>query len=114
MLLVLVVMGHLVLDLLYRPFAYSEDFYDFGLKDSFTQITAVLGISLLIVLFEKDKTTTGRAGSVFIIVVPVIAMLLYEWLQSLIAPLSFDKQDLVYTIIGGFVCWMMQWKLVKL
>jgi hypothetical protein len=55
--------------------AYSRNLSDFGLKDSFTQITAVIGISLLIVVFEKDKLRTGRMGQIFLILVPVVAML---------------------------------------
>lgn len=73
--LVSVILIHLSLDVLYRPMAYSRNLSDFGLKDSFTQITAVIGISLLIVVFEKDKLRTGRMGQIFLILVPVVAML---------------------------------------
>ncbi|MDA0729291.1 MAG: hypothetical protein O3B70_05045 [Bacteroidetes bacterium] len=64
-LFVAVVIIHLVLDLCYRPMAYSKNINDFGLKDSFTQITSVIGISLLMILIEKENFTKGRSGKVF-------------------------------------------------
>ena len=73
--LVTVILIHLALDILYRPMAFSQNLNDFGLKDSFTQITAVIGISLIIVLVEKEKVTIGRSGQIFLTIVPVVAML---------------------------------------
>jgi len=112
-LLVLVVLIHLMLDLIYRPMAYSLGLSDFGLKDSFTQITAVMGISLLMVVFEKEKITTGKMGKAFLTGVPVIAMLIYEFIQLLTSSLRFDIQDLVFTLVGGVFVWIIQSKIVK-
>lgn len=74
--MVLVLIIHLSFDALYRPMAYSANLHDLGLKDSFTQITAVLGISLLIVIVEKEKTTTTRSGNYFLAIIPVLAMII--------------------------------------
>lgn len=112
-LLVLVVLIHLMLDLIYRPMACSLGLSDFGLKDSFTQITAVMGISLLMVVFEKEKITTGKMGKAFLTAVPVIAMLIYEFIQLLTSSLRFDIQDLVFTLVGGVFVWIIQSKIVK-
>lgn len=112
-LLVLVVLIHLMLDFIYRPMAYSLGLNDFGLKDSFTQITAVMGISLLMVVFEKEKITTGKMGKVFLTVVPVIAMLIYEFIQPLTSSLRFDIRDLGFTLVGGVIVWIIQSKIVK-
>lgn len=76
--LVLLIIIHLTLDGLFRPMAYSQNLDDFGLKDSFTQFTAVIGISLLILLFEQDKITTDQMGKIFLTLVQVVAMLFYE------------------------------------
>ena len=111
--LVSVILIHLALDVLYRPMAFSQNLSDFGLKDSFTQITAVIGISLIIVLFEKDKLTTGRTGQIFLTVVPVVAMLGYEFIQLLIPSLSFDIQDLIFTLVGGLCAWFIQILIVR-
>jgi hypothetical protein len=111
--LVSVICIHLALDVLYRPMAYYRNLIDFGLKDSFTQITAVIGISLLIVLFEKDKLTTGRMGQIFLTLVPVVAMLSYEFIQLLIPPLRFDVQDLIFTLVGGILAWFIQSLIVR-
>jgi hypothetical protein len=113
MVLVTVILIHLALDILYRPMAYSQNLSDFGLKDSFTQITAVIGISLIIVLFEKEKVTIGRSGQIFLTVVPVVAMLGYEFIQLLIPTQSFDTQDLIFTLLGGVFIWFIQSKIVN-
>lgn len=107
-LLVVVIIIHLVLDLLYRPMSYSKNINDFGLKDSFTQITSVIGISLLMVLLEKDNLTTGRSGKVFLTLVPVVAMISYEFVQLLLPSLRFDIQDLIFTLVGGVFTWFIQ------
>lgn len=112
-LLVAVVIIHLLLDLYYRPMAYSKNINDFGLKDSFTQISSVIGISLLMVLFEKENFTTGRSGRVFLTLVPVVAMISYEFVQLLLPPLRFDTQDLIFTLVGGVFTWFIQGVLGK-
>ena len=111
--LVLVILIHLALDVLYRPMAYSRNLSDFGLKDSFTQITAVIGISMLIVVFENEKITAGKMGKIFLTVVPVVAMLGYEFIQLLIPSLSFDIQDLIFTLVGGLCAWFIQILIVR-
>lgn len=111
--LVSVIIIHLALDILYRPMAYFQNLSDFGLKDSFTQITAVIGISLLIVVFEKDELTTGRMGLFFLTIVPVLAMLSYEFIQMLIPPLRFDAQDLIFTLAGGVFAWFIQSLIIR-
>lgn len=72
-LLIINIIVHFILDKLYRPTAYSQTLYDFGIKDSFTQITSVIGISLLMVLFEKEETWHGKTGRLVLIIVPVVA-----------------------------------------
>lgn len=111
--LVAVVIIHLLLDLYYRPMAYSKNINDFGLKDSFTQISAMIGISLLMVLFEKENFTTGKSGRVFLTLVPVVAMISYEFVQLLLPPLRFDTQDLIFTLVGGVFTWFIQGVLGK-
>lgn len=112
-LLVAVVIIHILLDLYYRPMAYSKNINDFGLKDSFTQISSVIGISLLMVLIEKENFTTGRSGKVFLTLVPVVAMISYEFVQLLFPPLRFDMQDLIFTLVGGVFTWFIQGVLSK-
>lgn len=112
--LVSVIIIHLALDILYRPMAYSKNINDFGLKDSFTQISSVIGISLLMVLIEKENFTTGRSGKVFLTLVPVVAMISYEFVQLLMPPLMFDTQDLIFTLVGGVFTWFIQGVLSKI
>lgn len=112
-LLVAVVIIHILLDLYYRPMAYSKNINDFGLKDSFTQITSVIGISLLMILIEKENFTKGRSGKVFLTLVPVVAMISYEFVQLLLPPLRFDMQDLIFTFVGGVFTWFIHGVLCK-
>ena len=109
--LIVVIIIHLALDLLYRPLAYERFWNDFGLKDSFTQITSVIGISLLMVIFEKEEAWNGKTGKIFLVVVPVIAMIIYEFLQIYITASRFDKQDLIFTLIGGVFVAVVQHKI---
>jgi hypothetical protein len=45
--LIVVVIVHLLLDLVYRPIAFINEIDDWGIKESFTQITSVIEISVL-------------------------------------------------------------------
>lgn len=111
--LIFVIVLHLALDILYRPLAYNRSFQDLGIKDSFTQITSVIGISLLMILLEKDNAWKGRMGKIFLIVVPVMAMIGYEYFQQFIEASKFDPQDILYTLIGGFFLGFIQLKIVR-
>jgi hypothetical protein len=111
--LIITIIVHLALDNIYRPAAYSQALYDFGIKDSFTQITAVVGISLLMVLFENEETWHGKTGRLVLIIVPVVAMLMYECIQPWLSVATFDVQDLLFTLIGGVFVAMIQIKLIK-
>lgn len=106
--LIMVIVVHLGLDLLYRPFAYSHSIQDLGFKDSFTQITSVIGISLLMVLFEKEEAWNNRAGKMLLIIVPVVSMVIYEYIQSFIHTSKFDQQDILYTLVGGLFIGTLQ------
>ena len=105
---------HLSLDMLYRPFAYHHSIKDFGIKESFTQITSVIGISLLMVLFEKENTWKGKTGKVFLFLIPVIAMVIYEFIQLYMPASKFDLQDILYTGIGGVFAALIQRKVIRL
>ena len=113
LILIPVIVIHLALDILYRPLAYRHSFQDFGFRDSFTQITAVIGISLLMVILEREDAWDGRVGRLFLIIIPVIAMVVYEFIQLSISTLRFDPQDLLYTLIGGIVAGFIQFKIIK-
>jgi hypothetical protein len=108
-----VIIVHLGIDLLYRPFAYSQSIQDIGFKDSFTQITSVIGISLLMILFEKEETWNNRIGKILLIIIPVASMVIYEFIQKFIHTSKFDMQDVLYTLIGGAVIAIIQTKIIR-
>ncbi len=107
-----VIIVHLLLDIVYRPWAIVNDISDFGFKHSFTQVTSVIGISLLILLLEKESTWKGRYGKAFLVVVPVVAMLLYEFIQHYIEHSTFDPNDLMYTFVGGLGAYIIHFHVI--
>ncbi|WP_375582547.1 hypothetical protein [Cyclobacterium xiamenense] len=111
--LIPLVIVHLLLDFFYRPMAYSYSFNDFGFKDSFTQLTAVPGISFLMILFEKDDTWSGTTGKIFLVIIPVMAMLMYEAIQPFISKSTFDQLDILYTLLGGLANSILQFKIMR-
>ncbi len=113
LILIPLILTHIVIDTSYRPLAYINSFNDLGFKDSFTQITAVIGISLLMIIFEKKDTWNGKIGKIFLTVIPIIAMIFYEIIQIFTDSLTFDLQDIIYTLIGGIFNGIIQFKIIK-
>ena len=111
--LIIVIIVHLGLDFLYRPFACSQSIQDIGFKDSFTQITSVIGISLLMILFEKEETWNNRLGKILLVIIPVASMVIYEFIQKFIYTSKFDIQDILYTFFGGAVIAIIQTKIIR-
>ncbi len=112
LLIVFIIVIHLLLDSVYRPWVKSNKIADFGLSDSFTQLTSVIGISLLMVALEKAGTWKGKTGLAFLVIVPVAAMIIYEFIQLLITHATFDPKDLYFTLLGGFFTYLIQHKLI--
>jgi hypothetical protein len=83
------------------------------IKPLYYYSVAVIGISLIIVLVEKEKVTIGRSGQIFLTIVPVVAMLGYEFIQLVILTQSFDNQDIIFTLLGGVFIWFIQSKIVN-
>lgn len=102
----IIVAIHLWLDLVYRSWVAEAAWNDWGLASSFTQITAILGISCLMVLREFRSSAQQTPPQAFFIIVPTLAMMAYEILQIWL-PTTFDIQDLIYCLVGGGINWMM-------
>jgi hypothetical protein len=103
--LVAAVALHLLLDLLYRPWALGRDSGDFGLASSFTQATAVVGISAVMVLVERTGFWRDKAHEALLAIAPTLAMLGYECIQPWLPWGTFDPMDLIWTIGGGVLAW---------
>ncbi len=101
-LLPIIVGVHLWLDLVYRDWVKAFGWNDWGLADSFTQITAILGIACLMVLREWRDSVPEPPPQIFFFLVPVLAMAGYEVLQIWL-PATFDRQDLIYCLIGAAI-----------
>ena len=95
--------AHLILDLIYRPWATQREFQDLGLAGSFTQVTSVVGISALMVLVESDWLWQEKWYNHLLTWTPVISMLSYEILQLWLPWGTFDTVDIVWTLAGGLL-----------
>jgi hypothetical protein len=98
---------HLLADKFYRPAIYANDSFDFGLADGFTQITAIVGISSVIIFWESSPRSSNpfspKSLAGFAVIVAPFSMLVYECLQLWYPFAVFDTRDLGYCLIGGIL-----------
>lgn len=93
--------AHIALDAFYRPWAWAQQVSDLGFANSFTNLTAVIGLSALMVLWERRRLWVDPWQSWLVVVAPVVAMVAYEFLQLFLPTGTFSANDLIYTLIGG-------------
>ena len=99
---------HLALDLVYRPWALERQPIDLGLAGSFTQVTAVVGVSALMVLLESRALWRDRLNESLVVVAPTVGMLGYEMLQRWLPWATFDEADLAWTLVGAVAAWVVK------
>jgi len=92
---------HVVLDTVYRPWAWSVRCADAHLADSFTKITSDMGLSALMVLFEGRRWWSSQISSWLTVLVPVLSMVIYELVQTVLPWGRFDPWDVAWTFAGG-------------
>ena len=101
--LILVIALHLFLDFVYRPFQLKRGFFDFAFAGSFTQITAIIGIAMIMIIAEFGKSDVVAQSPYFFIVVPTVAMIVHELLQIWYPISTFDWLDLFYCVLGSLI-----------
>ncbi len=103
-LMLLVIIGfHLLLDHLYRPLQFKSGHFDLGFAGSFTQITASIGIAMLMIIrdtHQLDHAAALQRQRYFYSVVPVFAMTAYELVQIWYPIATFDATDLLYCLLA--------------
>jgi len=104
----IVLLAHLALDIVYRPWAFERQPIDLGLAGSFTQVTAVVGVSALMVLLESRALWRDRLNESLVVVAPTAGMLGYEVLQRWLPWTTFDPADLAWTVVGAVVAWAVK------
>jgi TRAP-type uncharacterized transport system fused permease subunit len=83
----------------YRPYVYSHHVNDFGIADTMGNH---LG-TLTIVFFSLAVSHANRRDGLVMMVVIVLGLVLYEFVQELMRDSTFDWRDVVATLIGGAV-----------
>ncbi|WP_027634467.1 hypothetical protein [Clostridium hydrogeniformans] len=103
-LLVMLIFINKALYYIYRSFIYSNNIFDYGIADSFSNFMAVLINTVLsIILYEKTKIHLGLA--VFSI---TLGFIIYEILQGLIVTYgTFDIKDIIATLLGGIASYLL-------
>jgi glycopeptide antibiotics resistance protein len=92
---------HIGLDAFYRPWAWANEISDFGVANSFTNLTAVIGLSAVMVLWERRRLWVDPWQSWLVVVAPIVAMVAYEFLQLFLPMGTFSATDLIYSLVGG-------------
>lgn len=105
---VIIFIIHQILDFGYRPYAYENNLFDFYLADSFTNFTAVIGLSALMVWKDSKKLYEDKITEQFIYIIPTLGMVAYEAIQLLMPNMVFSFSDIVYSLLGGFVAYIIK------
>ena len=99
---------HLLLDLVYRPWAWSIGAHDLHFADSFTNVTAVVIASAVMVAVEGTRLFHDKASTWLIVIAPVTGMIAYEFVQIILPFGRFDAWDIGWTFIGGAIARVVQ------
>ncbi len=99
---------HVLLDSLYRPWAWNLKLSDAHFADSFTNLTSVVGISALMVFVEGQRFWKEKMSSWLIVVVPAVSMIVYEGIQMVLPWGRFDTWDLAWTASGAVLAWVIK------
>jgi hypothetical protein len=99
---------HLGLDLAYRPWAWTNQVVDLGLADSFTNLTSVVGLSAVMVMVERKKLWEDTLAETRVVGAPVVGMIGYELIQSVMPTQTFDVADIGWTLAGGAAAWVIK------
>lgn len=94
--------AHLLLETLYRPWAWRRGIADFHFADSFTNATAVVGLSSVMVLLDRGLWA-DRASESLIILAPLIGVIGYEFLQPFLPWGTLDPWDIAWSFAGAAI-----------
>lgn len=89
---------------IYRNYIYTNNINDYGLADIYPNIRAVIIASFL--FMAKAKYIEDKE-EVTIILSVVLGFILYEFVQIKIPISTFDWKDIIGTIIGGIITFVI-------
>lgn len=94
----------------YRKYIYQNNINDCGLADMYPNIGAVITASFLLMGKAKFKE---EKEEVIIILSAVLGFIIYEFIQVKIPISTFDWKDILGTIIGGIITFVI-YKLITI
>jgi len=102
--LLFVIIGF-VSKMVYRPFAYSNSFKDFGIANSAPSFFYVIGFSFLLSIHP-------RFNVLYVALAVTVGSIIYECYQYFGA-YQFDTSDAIYSTIGGILTILMHKKITS-
>lgn len=89
---------------IYRSYVYNNNIKDYGLADIFPNIGAVLAASFLFMARGRHEKYKDE---LIIILGAVLGFIIYEFIQIVIPIGTFDWNDIIGTIIGGIITFLI-------
>lgn len=89
---------------IYRNYIYVNNINDYGLADIFPNIGAVITASFLFMAREKYKEYKDE---LIVMLGAVIGFIVYEFIQINLPISTFDWKDIIGTIVGGFITFII-------
>ena len=88
---------------IYRPYIYSHDIFDYWIADTIGNFTGTMAIIFFEMALINPKHKLVRWLTAFI----TLGLIGYEFFQLLSPKSIFDWRDIVATLIGGLISWIM-------
>lgn len=87
---------------IYRPYIYSNDFFDFWIADTIGNFTGTMAIIFFEIALINPVIKFARRLIIFI----TIGLIFYELIQFILPGTNTcDWRDIIATIIAGFLSW---------
>ena len=84
---------------IYRPYIYSHDLFDYWIADTIGNFTGTIAIVFFDLAGFNPKYKQGR---IFILII-ILGLIVYEFLQYFSPGSILDWRDIVATIIAGMI-----------
>jgi len=88
---------------LYRPYIFQHGMQDFGLA----AIVGNLFGTIAIIFFGIALVNANRRASLILTALVTLVLILYEFVQNFLPVSIFDWRDIVATLIGGGIAYLL-------
>jgi hypothetical protein len=103
--LIIVIVSGLLLSLIYRPYIYSNNYFDFGFADTIGSLVSVIGLCFF---YWSFKSYSNNEKNKHIIISVLVYSLIWEPMGLIGIHGTFDWKDIVATIISGILTFLLK------